>query len=47
MTQKLRPTPILKGKAAQKFYHEINNDEISPEQKQFLEECVQLINESC
>ncbi|MFO8077932.1 MAG: hypothetical protein R6U21_04770 [Thermoplasmatota archaeon] len=46
MTQKLRPTPVLKGKAARKFYQEINDGKISSEQKQFLGECVKLINES-
>lgn len=46
MTQELRSTPVLKGKAARKFYQEINDGEISFEQKQFLGECVKLINES-
>ena len=44
--RELRPTPILKGKAAKRFYREINNSEISKEQKSFIEECLKLINES-
>lgn len=46
MTQELRPTPILKGKAARKFYREINDSEISEEQEKFLGECLKLINKS-
>lgn len=46
MTSELRPTPILKGKSAKRFYREINDSEISDEQKKFLGECLKLINES-
>ncbi len=46
MTDDLRPTPILKGKAAKRFYREINQKEISDKQKKFLGECLKLINES-
>lgn len=35
----IRPTPVLKGKSAKKFYDEINDEEITEEQKEFLEEC--------
>lgn len=44
MTEELRPTPVLKGKAAKVFYREINNKTLSPEQEKFLDECVALLN---
>jgi hypothetical protein len=37
----IKPTPKLKGKHAKKFYSEINNGEISPKQKKFLEDCLE------
>ena len=43
MEPELRPTPVLKGKAAKRFYREINNGEISKEQKKFLDECLQFL----
>jgi hypothetical protein len=46
MTSELRPTPILKGKSAKRFYREINDNKISDKQKKFLRECLMLINES-
>lgn len=36
-----RPTPILKGKAAKRFYSEINQGEISEKQQKFLDECLE------
>ena len=35
----IRPTPTLKGKSAKRFYAEINNGDISEEQKKFLDDC--------
>ena len=43
MNEELRPTPILEGKAAKRFYREINTEEISEEQEKFLNECVALL----
>lgn len=43
MSEELRPTPILKGKIANRFYREINNKDISTEQKKFLNNCVKLL----
>ena len=40
----MRPTPILKGKAAKRFYKEINDGEVSEKQKKFLEECSKLLH---
>lgn len=40
----MRPTPILKGKAAKRFYKEINQGEISDKQKKFLDDCVKLLH---
>jgi hypothetical protein len=42
----LRPTPILEGKSAKRFYREINDKKISEEQKQFLHECVDLLKKT-
>lgn len=39
----MRPTPVLKGKSAERFYNEINQGEISKEQQKFLNECVKLL----
>ncbi len=39
----LRPTPILKGKSAKRFYREINDKSLSKEQEKFLKECVDLL----
>ena len=44
MNYELRPTPILRGNAAKRFYQEINNGEISKEQKKFLDDCLELLN---
>ena len=43
MADELRPTPILKGKVAKRFYREINNRKISKEQVEFLHSCVELL----
>lgn len=43
MKDELRPTPILKGKVASRFYRTINNSEISDDQKRFLEKCAKLL----
>lgn len=40
-----RPTPILKGKSAKRFYSEINDGEISEKQKKFLNECLSLLHQ--
>lgn len=40
----LRPTPILKGKSAKRFYAEINDKEMSDKQKKFIEECLSLLH---
>jgi hypothetical protein len=40
-----RPTPVLKGASANKFYSEINNGKISPEQQKFLDSCVKFHTE--
>jgi len=44
MDNELRPTTILKGKAAKRFYREINDNGMSEEQKEFLDDCVSLLN---
>lgn len=46
MNKELRPTPILKGKAAKRFYREINDGEISKEQKSFIQGCLELLHSS-
>lgn len=43
MENELRPTPILTGKSAKRFYREINDSEISKEQQEFLDDCVKLL----
>lgn len=35
----MRPTPVLKGKSAERFYELINEKEISKEQEEYLQEC--------
>jgi hypothetical protein len=40
----IRPTPILKGKNAKRFYAEINDKEMSDKQKKFIEECLSLLH---
>ena len=40
----IKPTSILKGKDAKRFYEEINQGEISDKQKKFLEECLSLLH---
>ena len=42
----MRPTPILKGKAAKRFYKEINDGEISDKQKKYIEHCLKVLH-SC
>jgi len=42
----LRATPILTGKSAKRFYKEINNKEMSNEQREFLEECIDMVKDS-
>jgi len=37
-----RPIPILKGKAAKRFYKIINQGKISEKQNKFLKDCVKL-----
>ena len=37
-----RPTPILKGKAAKRFYSLINDGPISEKQQKFLDDCKKL-----
>ncbi len=46
MSYGLRPTPILKGNAAKRFYREVNDGKISKEQKEFLNDCVSLLNKT-
>jgi len=46
MNDELRPTPILKGKSAKRFYREINDSEISEEQNAFIQECLKLLHKS-
>lgn len=41
----MRPTPILKGKAAKRFYENINDGEISPKQQQFLNDCLEFLKQ--
>lgn len=41
----IRPTPVLKGASANKFYSAINNGKISPEQQKFLDSCVKFHTE--
>jgi len=38
----MKPTPILKGKSAKRFYSKINDGAISEKQQKFLDECVEL-----
>lgn len=38
-----RPTPVLKGKAAKRFYQEINQGEISEKQKKYIKKCKKLL----
>jgi len=45
MTEELIPTLILKGKAAKRFYENINNGKISEKQQAFLDECVEQYKE--
>lgn len=40
----LRPIPILEGKSAERFYRNINNKKISKEQKEFIDECVEIFD---
>jgi hypothetical protein len=47
MTQEFRPTPVLKGKVAERFYHEINSGDISQEQKNFLNDCLKFVEYTC
>lgn len=35
----IKPTPIIKGKAAKDFHNEINKGKITKEQKKFLRDC--------
>jgi hypothetical protein len=44
MTEELRPTPILKGKSAKRFYREINDKKISKEQEAFIQNCLNLLH---
>ena len=44
MTEELRPTPIVKGEAARRFYRTIGTGTVSQEQKDFLEGCAALLN---
>ena len=46
MNNELRPTPILKGKAAERFYRCINNGKMTEAQKKFLNQCADLLDES-
>lgn len=46
MSEELRPTPILKGKSAKRFYREINDKEMSTEQKAFIQDCLKLLHSS-
>jgi hypothetical protein len=41
----IRPTPILKGKSAKKFYKDINDGKTSKEQQEYLEECYNYAQE--
>lgn len=45
MTEELRPTPILRGKAAKRFYRHINDKEISDEQKAFIQDCIKVLDD--
>ena len=45
MSEELRPTPILRGKAAKRFYRHINDKEISDEQKSFINNCVKVLED--
>ena len=38
------PTPILKGKAAKRFYKEINDGETSDKQKKYIEHCKKILH---
>lgn len=38
-----RPTPILKGKSAKRFYNQINDGPISEKQQKFLDDCRKLL----
>lgn len=40
----IRPTPILKGKSAKRFYQEINQGEISEKQKKYIKHCLKLLH---
>jgi len=40
----MRPTPVLKGKAAKRFYKVINDGEISDKQKKYIEHCLKLLH---
>ena len=44
MDTEIKPTPILKGKSAKRFYAEINQGKISDKQKKFIEECLSLLH---
>lgn len=41
-----RPIPIIKGKNAIKFHNEINDGEISKEQREYLDNCKKIIKRS-
>ena len=39
----IRPTPVLRGKAAKRFYSVINDGPISEKQQKFIDECKKLV----
>lgn len=39
----VRPTPVLRGKSAKRFYSIINNGPISEKQQKFLNGCRKLV----
>jgi len=41
----LRPTPILKGRIAERFYKEFNNRELSEEQEAFIQDCASVFDD--
>lgn len=41
---RIQPKIIIKGKAAKRFYDNINKGKISPEQQKFLDSCVEFLD---
>lgn len=44
MSNDVRPTPIVEGKAAKRFYKTIGDGRITEKQQKFLDECLSLLD---